>query len=64
MNSRTLVCYRFSDGKEAYFLKGDSTHHILVLPGETLGVSGTLYDKVEFKQLKIKYSQWLKLIVE
>lgn len=59
---RTLVCYRFSDGFRAYFIKGDSEHHLIATPDEQISLQGVIADKFEFKELKIKYSTWRKLL--
>jgi len=55
---RLLVCYKFSDGSKAYFFKGDPVHHLYVKPGEVVAFHFPAHYML--KQLKIKYSTWLK----
>lgn len=52
----------FSDGFRAYFIKGDSEHHLIATPDEQISLQGVIADKFEFKELKIKYSTWRKLL--
>ena len=59
---RIMSYYVFSDGYIACFVNNDKTNHIYAGPGETIDYfEGGMYaDKLVGRNIKIKYSTWLK----